>query len=311
MRKTQRLKRSMNKKSKKKQRGGTIMYKPPDKIPDWPEESGCKSKRADFVKLEKGTLLDRFGSVFGGFVAVLQKDEKGNPIPASFASRSLRTLGETPYYYKINGKTVDLRKIIYDLIYNPENDKNNDEYYVLEVIDEFEGKFPCKAASAFYYPGGALQLGLPGNVDTLIKDGKLRKLGPEETKKLFNGIRFPPYIRNTDGNEAAFRPLSESLYTLMDMYYSDPKNRADWRKSVGLDPDTPVKPAASIKTVATVIAKPHVGQLSLTEVKRLIDNTMSPTSAVSSVKSPGTSIGSSSSVATQLFFSPPPKNKPT
>jgi hypothetical protein len=242
-------------------RGGTLKYKPPETPPDWPDEDGCVTKRVEEVTLQEGTLLDRFGPKRGRFVAVLQKDAEEKPKPASFSSRSLRTLGETPYMYPINGKMRDLRKIIYDMIYTTSNDKTNDEYYVLEVLKEIKGKFPCKAASAYKYLGGALQLGLPDTVENLLKgpDPFLRKLDSKETRELFGGINFPPYISITDGNEAEFRPLSKSLYSLMDLYYSNPDVRKEWRRKEGLPLESPLKPEdlAHIKPMHTVVAPKH------------------------------------------------------
>jgi len=242
-------------------RGGALKYKPPETPPDWPDEDGCVSKKVEEITLQVGTLLDRFGPKRGRFVAALQKDVAGNPIPASFSSRSLRTLGETPYFYPIDGRVRDLRKIIYDMIYNPSNDTKNDEYYVLEVMKEFKGKFPCKAASAYKFSGGALQLGLPDSVENLLKGPFpfLRKLDAKETHTLFGGINFPPYVNKTDGNEAAFRPLSKSLYPLMDLYYSKPEVRRVWREKEGLPRDSPLKPEdlAHIKKIHTVVAPRH------------------------------------------------------
>jgi hypothetical protein len=239
-----------NKKGRKRTRrlrGGRIkgMKLPPDGPPNWPIMDGCKKITTKGpITLPIDSLLDRIGSTNGRFVAVLQRDIRTeNPKPASYSSRSLRTLGETPYMLKIDGKDVDLREIIYKMIYKPENDVDNELYYVLRLKKPITIINPCKAAKAFGYPGGAFQLGLPKTVQELLDDGTLEKVAPEDMKKIGPGFpRFPPYTDDDDGKPAAFRPWNASLDPFVDLYYSTTAERYNHRKKVGADP-TPDKGA--------------------------------------------------------------------
>jgi hypothetical protein len=171
---------------------------------------------------------------------------------------------------------VDLRKALYEEIYNNENDPDNDLYYVLEVREPLAvlksrgplyGKNPCKAAKAFDYPGGALQLELPDTVEKLINDGYLEKLTPAATVDLL-GRSHPPYEEPTDllpDKEKYFRPYSTSLYTLMDEYYTSKKERNEFRKKLGHAPTpAPTKLAAVSMMTHTVHPSPS-GTLSSLE----------------------------------------------
>jgi hypothetical protein len=206
------------------------------------------------IILKAGTLLDRIGPTDGRFVAFIQRDIRTElPKPASYASRSLRTLGETPYWAFMYGKKVDLREKIYKMIYTSTNDKENKLYYVLQLEQDLEVTDPCKAAKAFGYPGGALQLGLPSTVQKLIDDGILKKLTPVDMKYILGEDfpRFPPYTDPDDGIEAAFRPYNRSLYPIMEQYYSTEEMRAKYRNEQALPP-TPAPKAGNATPVKVV-----------------------------------------------------------
>jgi hypothetical protein len=229
-------------------------------VPQWPKLDGCSSLSVKRVELLPDTLLDRIGSPKGTFVGVVQKDLKGNAKAASYVSRSLRLLGETAYPYPFDDSKpekdkVDLRELLYEEIYNKDNDPNNDLYYVLKVREPFDksmgplyGIKPCKAADAFGYPGGALQLELPNTVENLLKDGYLEKLTPAETVALL-GRNHPPYDTIVDymaDKEHYFRPYSASLYSLMDEYYTSQEERNEFRKGLG-QAATPASKAPAAK----------------------------------------------------------------
>jgi len=237
------------------------------------------------VVLTPGTYIDRIGPFMGRFVAVVQRDPRNNKaIPASYSSRSLRTLGETPYDYPEGSTTIDLRRVLYEMIYTHDNDPDNTLYYVLKVVKPITGMNPCKAAPAFDYPGGALQLGLPKSVDDLLADGSLKKLSTNETEALF-GYHFPPYESDIDGNDAAFRPHNSNLNKIMDTYYSTEAEGETWRAAnITVPSPTGTETPAALRVA-------------------LNTNLMSP---------PPKSVASSFSpagIATALdFTSPPPKN---
>ena len=124
MRKTKRVKKRAGR--TRKMRGGKKEFLPPAGLPNWPKIDGCVKIKVNTVELTPGTLIDRIGPMNGRFVAVLKK-KNGKAKPSSYASRSLRALGETPYPFIKNGVTVskDLREELYKMIYTPINDKYN------------------------------------------------------------------------------------------------------------------------------------------------------------------------------------------
>lgn len=220
-------------------RGGA-KFLPPDAPPNWPSNDGCTLFGMDYVRLPIGTYLDRIGSIDGRYVAIVEKDPTTNePKAASYISRSLRTLGETSYPTIIGGEDIpDLRKTLYDMIYNPKNDPQNELYYVLKVVkDGVRGKNPCKAKAAFEYPGGALQLGLSRSVSELLKYGYLKKLTHDETKNLLGGRNFPEYESEYDtpaDHDNAFRPFNTVFNGLMNEFYASEDKRQAWRIQKGL-----------------------------------------------------------------------------
>ena len=141
-------------------------------------------------------------------------NENGNPKPSSYAARSLRGLGENEYMYDINGKMVDLRELEYDFLYNNKNDPANKLYYVAEVLIPIYGKTPCKAAPAFDFPGGALQIELEKPFSKLIKSGHIKILTPNEIKDLFKDA-YP----NEPGVPVYFPKFND-----INLEEADPKN---------------------------------------------------------------------------------------
>jgi len=235
-------------------------------VPQWPKLDGCELLRTDRTPLPIGTLIDRIGSTDGKFAAVVQADLTGIAKPASYVSRSLRLLGETPYLYPFDDAIpdkVDLRKVLYEEIYNHENDPDNDLYYVLKVKQKFYGKNPCKAAEAFGYPGGALQLELPDTVTNLLKTGYLEKLTPAATSALF-GRSHPLYAEDIDyevNKEDYFRPYSPSLYPLMNYYYTTEGQRARFRMSRGELPTPHPRTPVTVSLLPATV-RPDRGPLS-------------------------------------------------
>jgi len=237
-------------------------YRPPGGVPEWPKLDGCLLLRIDKVALPIGTILDRIGSQQGKFVAVVQADiDTGVAMAPSYVSRSLRLLGETPYEYPFSDAVpekdkVDLRELLYREIYNNENDPDNNLYYVLKVTRKFYGKNPCKAANAFGYPGGALQMELPDTVENLIKNGSLEKFTPAATVALL-GRSHPPYKKVEDymaDKDSYFRPYSTALYTVMNSYYTTKEERENFRKSRGQIPTPhPTTPGAAIYQLPATI----------------------------------------------------------
>jgi len=238
--------------------GASYTFLPPDGPPNWPRDDGCIVKTVKSIKLLPGTYLDRIGAKTGKFVAAVQKRLDGVGKPASFSSRSLRTLGETPY--RARPEDQDFREVMYKIIYNTENDPANRLYYVIKVVEEIVGLFPCIANKAFGYNGGALQLGLTETIAELERKGKIRILNPAETLTLFGGINFPPYTDPTDGIKAAFRAYSPSLSALVERYYSTHAEREAYRLSVGSTvPTTPAPDPAEgrrlLELMSTVLPK--------------------------------------------------------
>jgi len=181
MRKTKRVKKG--KRKTRRIRGGERRipaYRPPGGMPNWPPEDGCAEKSFTSIVIKPGSYFDRFGEEKGTFVAIMGKNTDGTPLPSSYDARSMRALGETPFIVTINGEKQDVRKYLYEMIYNSENDKDNELYYVLKVIKQITGKFPCRAAPAFNYNGGAYQLELPKSIGELIADGTLKRLTTEQ-----------------------------------------------------------------------------------------------------------------------------------
>jgi hypothetical protein len=233
------------------------MLLPPGGPPNWPPSNGCaRITLRKKITLPEGMLLDRIGPTEGRFVAVLQRTPSTRQAkPASYSSRSLRSLGETPYMLEIDGKEVDLRKIIYEKIYDEKNDEDNELYYVLRVKKPMTIKNPCKAVKYFGYPGGALQLELPKTVQELLNDGSLEKIPVRDWNDPIKGMgpgfpRFPPYSDPDDGKDAAFRPLEDGLDPLMELYYSTEADRKAYRNDKGMasTPAGPTRPAISVET---------------------------------------------------------------
>ena len=246
-------------------KGGTRearKYRPPGGVPQWPKLDGCSLLRIEKVELPIGTIVDRIGSQQGKFVGVVQADvDTGYAIAPSYVSRSLRLLGETPYSYPFHDAIpekdkVDLRKVLYEEIYNKDNDPDNDLYYVLKVRKKFYGKNPCKAADAFGYPGGALQFELPDTVENLLKAGFLEKLTPAATVALL-GMSHPPYEKEVDywdDKDSYFRPYSTSLYPLMKYYYTTEEEREKFRIKRGQIPTPrPRTPGAAVYPLAATV----------------------------------------------------------
>jgi hypothetical protein len=212
-------------------RGGATLL-PPDGPPNWPTDDGCTILPKKYIpSLPIDTYLDRIGPTTGRFVAILQKDPATDMAKAaSYASRSLRTLGETAYPTTIGGVDVpDLRELLYKMIYKPENDPNNDLYYVLRVAKPgVRALNPCRAKAVFGYPGGAFQLALNRTIEDLIKDKSLEKLTPAKTATLL-GRNFPVYRDEHDGNPAAFEPYNPVFNMLLDNSAAAIEARRQWR----------------------------------------------------------------------------------
>jgi hypothetical protein len=165
---------------------------------------------------------------------------------------------------KIDGEEVDLRKIIYEKIYDEKNDVDNELYYVLRVKKPMTIKNPCKAVKYFGYPGGALQLELPKTVQELLNDGSLEKIPVHDWNDPIKGMgpgfpRFPPYSDPDDGKDAAFRPLEDGLDPLMNLYYSTEADRKAYRNDKGMasTPAGPTRPAISVETATPPTPAPR------------------------------------------------------
>jgi hypothetical protein len=291
---TRKVKESKRRQTIKRMKGGLGERPPmsqksanrPDKEPvdakaDWPPEGGCESKQVETVILRVGTLIDRIGHPFGFFWSWVQRNLRGFARPASFKSRALRTLGENAYMYDINRKRVDLRNLIYGMMFTHQNDPNNKLYYVARVMKDIEGKFPCRAGTAFDYPGGALQVEFSKNVKTLIEEGYIEILTPEETRELFanayelrreQGIdTYHPLFSDENADESKpelFETYNVNAETtaLMDKYYgttheSRLSNRNQWRLAHNLNMlnmPAPVGNAFGLKaTTTTILPVPH------------------------------------------------------
>ena len=254
MRRTKRVKKG--KRKTRRMRGGATRL-PPDGPPNWPTDDGCTILPKKYIpSLPIDTYLDRIGPTTGRFVAILQKDPKtGRAKAASYASRSLRTLGETAYPTTIGGVDVqDLRELLYEMIYKPENDPNNELYYVLRVAKPgVRALNPCRAKAVFGYPGGAFQVGLSRTIEDLIKNGYLEKLTPAKTYTLL-GRNFPVYHDENDGNPAAFEPYNPVFNMLLDNSAAAIEARRQWRIGQQL-PASPEKysgtPLGQLRNVPT------------------------------------------------------------
>ena len=115
-----RIKRIGNQ-TRKIQKGGAIAILPPIGPPNWPDLEGCEVKSIKTIPIRADTYLDRIGDMKGTFVAVIQRDLKTHAAkPASYSSRCLRTLGETPYPYPLDptkpDEKSDVREKLYEMI---------------------------------------------------------------------------------------------------------------------------------------------------------------------------------------------------
>ena len=226
----------------RRMKGGVV--KVPGAYTEWPSADGCTNIRIKQIRLEKGTYVDRFGSPIGGvYAAFLRKGPDGNPKPFSYESRSLKNIG--PNAYPINlidnllnmlqsepasvilkqtmltlnqlknanssiGNT-DLRKMIFEHVYNHENDRDNTDYAIYQVTEPFNAVYPCKAAPFFEFPGGAYQVAFPDTIEHLLKNGYLHKLTSNEIFDLI-GAYFPPYSDPTDQNNVIlFEPYLQDI----------------------------------------------------------------------------------------------------
>jgi len=236
MRKTKRVKKG--KRKTRRMQGGAPPILPPGGMPNWPKIDGCKYQSFKGVIIQPGSYLDRFGEETGRFVAIMGADEKGNPRPSSYAERAMRALGETPYMMIIDGRSRDLREILYKMIYTERNDRFNDLYYVLKVMKPFTAEHPCPAAEAFDYKGGAYQLGLSKSIAELIKEGTLKRLmteqmisgeiDPDDGKRFPIFPRFPTY-KDVDETFAVnkFKPYDSNLLEVIN-YYRKKEGRAEY-----------------------------------------------------------------------------------
>lgn len=84
--------------------------------------------------LEVGTVIDRYGSVYGKYTS---------PLGTAYESRAL------PYK------------------------ENNCVYHAYRVIKKIDGVTTSEIAAAFDMPGGGIQYELPKNINDLIKEGYL------------------------------------------------------------------------------------------------------------------------------------------
>jgi len=193
---------------------------PPGGPPSWPPEDGCARVSFASIEIPENSFLDRLGDTRGRFVAILEAGTRGEPLPSSYEARAMRALGETPFNVTINGKVIDLRHVLYTMIYNDKNDPDNELYYVLKVLKPFTALRPCPADNAFGYRARAFQLGLPDTIQNLITNGTLEKLTPERMIEEL-GTDFPshpPYFNRATDTNINFVPFDKRLIEVINHY---------------------------------------------------------------------------------------------
>jgi len=241
--------------------------------------------------------IDRFGNEDGSYVGIprrppTKKGIKPNNIfiPATFSERSLRSLSETELPFNISKYLKeqriqikssadilipDFRKVIYSMIYNKDNDKTNSLYYILRVLKPITAKLPCKAAPAFEYDGGALQVQLPRTIKELLEgpSPSLQKLSSEEIYTLM-GSYFPPYS-GPKIQDALFEPHDERLINVVRANYPYPKdgNRDRLRDLLGFESDAKIfnlNATAPVETRHTVVATKRHSMFEPITIRKLV-----------------------------------------
>lgn len=186
MRNTRKVRKT---RKKRRQKGGRLPSLRNSAI-KWPEKKGCVS---DFVSvsLVPGDTFDRFGSVRGtnisptGLTAQRLAIQLGIPnIPPesySYTERSLPYVGVTNSGFVKN----NVRHKFYKNSYRENlKDLSTIDYHQYEVLDTIEGNM-CVAAPAFDMEGGAIQIKLNSNIETLLKENKIKVIQIESVPGYF------------------------------------------------------------------------------------------------------------------------------
>jgi hypothetical protein len=101
---------------------------------DWPEDNGCKKGTHKMITLPKGTLIDRFGSEYGQFVALPETSYDERAIP-----------------YMANNDECENK---YKATFTNENNGPDNNYHQYEIISK-DGLMvdECEIAPAFGHGG--------------------------------------------------------------------------------------------------------------------------------------------------------------
>jgi hypothetical protein len=266
--------RKQTQRHRRRLKGGDISLVTPGAIVNWPDVDGCKNIRIEKITLQKGTLIDRFGADNGRYVAFLKKGANGKPSPFSYESRSIKTIAPNSYpinliEYLLNTLTtnmydhitkqrlrvalniiradtptfgnVELRKMIFDLVYNDKNDTA--DYFIYRVIEPFDAIYPCQAAPFFEFPGGAYQVGLPSTVKYLVENKYLEKLKPVEVLNLI-GSHFPPFSNPSEktGPVELYESYLNEVVTISSYIPSKSPSAKQIKRTPTIIPNDPAHP---------------------------------------------------------------------